>query len=514
MNYNNLFFLTALTSVSTGIMSCSHTKESRKPNILFIITDDQAPFSLNAYGNSICQTPNIDRLAAEGMTLTAAYTQGSWMSAVCVPSRTQIMTGRNIWRTVSLPGIKTPNYESPAEANAALTPEDPQYYSLPAVFNRAGYLTFRTCKRGTSYENANKLFTYRYDKWCVYADDENGSKWHGDRAIEFLEMFGTEERDQPFLMYFGFSHPHDPRHGKSELYAKYGASDEAPVVPNPKSPPLPVNYLPEHPFKHGNDDGRDETKVQGVMTRRDEAAVRNETGREYACIENIDVQIGRVLKKLEEMGELDNTYILFTSDNGIAIGKHGLMGKQNLYEHSWRVPLIVKGRGIKANSSSPGNIYLMDVLPTLCEMAGIEKPETCDGISFLSVLKGKTKTIRDILYGVFVIQDNQYNTPGSNSNPGIRAVRKGNWKLIKYDVYNGEIQKTQLFNLKENPDELLKEHHDTSVIRLTGNTPKANQVNLADAPKYARRLKEMEKLLHEQQLEFDDPYRLRNQIQW
>ena len=223
------------------------------------------------------------------------------MSADCVPSRTQIMTGRNIWRTVGLPGIKTPDYGSPAEANAALTMEDPQYFSMPAVFNRAGYITFRTCKRGTSYENANKLFTYRYDKWCVYADDENGSKWHGDRAVEFLEMYASEERKQPFLMYFGFSHPHDPRYGKAELYAKYGASDEAPVVPDPESPPLPLNYLPKHPFKHGNDEGRDETKVQGVMTRRDEAAIRNETGRKYACIENIDIQIGRVLRKLEEM---------------------------------------------------------------------------------------------------------------------------------------------------------------------------------------------------------------------
>lgn len=511
MKTSNFFKLFLISGTIGTLNQCQNTKDIKKPNILFILTDDQSPFSLKAYGNQICQTPNIDKLAAGGMTLTAAYIQGSWMSAVCVPSRTQIMTGRNVWRTVGLPGFKTPDYETPAEANAALQPEDPQFNSIPAVFNRAGYVTFRTCKSSTSYVNANKLFAYNYEKACVMADDENGSKWHGDRAMEFLEMRKLKEQKQPFLMYFGFSHPHDPRHEKEELYNKYGASDEPPALPNPKAPPLPINYLPQHPFKHGNDNGRDETLVQGVMTRRDEATIRNEIGREYACIENIDIQIGRVLNKLEEMGELKNTYIFFCSDNGIAIGRHGLMGKQNLYEHSWRVPLIVKGPGIKAGGRALGNIYLLDVLPTICDMAGIEQPKTCDGKSFLPVLKGETETIRDVLYGVFNIYEEKYGGTGNGSRPGIRAVRKGDWKLIKYDVYNGQIHETQLFNLKENPYELLKEHQDTSIIRLTGNKPKPNQVNLANDPKYANKLKEMEKLLLKQQFKYNDPFLLWNQ---
>jgi len=360
MKINNLFKLFLIGGTLVTLIQCQSEKEIKKPNILFIITDDQSPYSLKAYGNKICHTPNIDRLAEEGITFMSSYIMGSWVSAVCVPSRTQIMTGRSLWRTVGLPQAKSPDYNSPEEANA-LTPTDaPEYYSMPAVFNRAGYLTFRTCKPSTSYDNADKLFTYNYEKWCVYSEDDRGSKWHGDRAIEFLEMRNSQMPDQPFLMYLGFSHPHDPRHGKEEIYEKYGASDEPPEIPNPKAPPLPVNYLPEHPFKHGNDDGRDETRVQGVMANRDEATIRNELGRQYACIENVDIQIGRVLKKLDEIGELENTYIFFTGDNGIAVGSHGLMGKQNLYEHSWRVPLIVKGQGIDTGVRATGNVYFSD----------------------------------------------------------------------------------------------------------------------------------------------------------
>ncbi len=500
-----VLFLTFETTVQS-----QELKEIKKPNILFIVTDDQAPFSLQAYGNQLCHTPNIDRIAQNGLTIDHAYIQGSWQSAVCVPSRTQIMTGRSIWRTVGLPGPSKYKGLSAAEVNEKVHPSDPEYYSMPAIFNRAGYTTFRTCKPTTSYESADALFTYNYERWCVYADDENGSKWHGDRAMDFLNRQQSEKSDKPFLMYLGFSHPHDPRHGPEELYAKYGASDEPPTAPNPNAPPLPLNYLPAHPFKHGNDKGRDETKVQGVMDKRDEAIVRNEIGRQYACIENLDFQIGRVIQRLEEMGELENTYIFFCGDNGIAVGSHGLMGKQNLYEHSWRVPLIVSGPGIKRNSRAMGNTYLMDVLPTMCDMVGIETPASSDGKSFLPVLKGDTSSVREVMYGVFNV--NKYRS-GNGSRPGLRAVRKGDWKLIKYDVYDGEVHETQLFNLKDNPDELLKEHHDPSIIKLTGHTPKPNQVNLADNPAYSAKLLEMEKLLLEQQHKYNDPYRLWNQME-
>lgn len=252
-----------------------------------------------------------------------------------------------------------------------------------------------------------------------------------------------------------------------------------------------VNYLPEHPFHHGHPGLRDEVSVSGVWEKRDERTIRNELGRQYACDENIDIQIGRVLAKLEEMGELDNTYVFYTADHGMAIGRHGLQGKQNLYEHTWRVPFIVVGPGIASGSRAPGNIYLLDTLSTLCDLAGIEAPGTNEGKSFKPVLMGEKQTVRDVLFGAYC----------GGTKPGMRCVKKGDWKLIKYDVLDGEVRETQLFNLARNPNEFLDEHGKQNPM-LT---------DLAENPKHSDKLAEMEALLLSEMRRLDDPYRLWNQ---
>jgi arylsulfatase A-like enzyme len=242
---------------------------------------------------------------------------------------------------------------------------------------------------------------------------------------------------------------------------------------------------------------RDETKVSGVWNRRDEATIRNELGREYACAENIDIQIGRVLDRLQETGELDNTYIFYTADHGMAIGRHGLQGKQNLYEHTWRVPMIVKGPGIKPGSRAPGNVYLGDLLATFCDLTGVPAPETNEGTSFKSVLTGEKTTIRDTLYGV-------YNGGGK---PGMRCVKHGDWKLIEYEDSQKNIRHTQLFNLAENPHEFLAEHHAPEVAGLSGSKPEPRQTNLAEDPQHAARLAEMRALLLAEMRRLGAPWR-------
>jgi arylsulfatase A-like enzyme len=270
-----------------------------------------------------------------------------------------------------------------------------------------------------------------------------------------------------------------------------------PVVLNPGAPALPVNYLDAHPFHHGHPNLRDEVAVSGVWKWRDEATIRNEIGRQYACSENVDIQVGRVLKKLEEMGELENTYVFYTADHGMAIGRHGLQGKQNLYEHTWRVPFVVKGPGIEPGSRARGNIYLLDVLGTMCDLAGIQTPESMESISFRPVLEGKKDTVRSVMYGAY----------SGGTKPGIRSVRSGDWKLIKYDVLDGEVRETQLFNLKENPHEFLTlEHAEASGIK-----PSAEQRNLAEEPRYADKRKEMEELLLKKMKRHGDPHPLWDQ---
>lgn len=486
-----------LIMLSSLFLAAACAAEDDRPNFLIIVTDDQSPFTLSTYGNTVCRTPNIDRLAADGMTFDAAYHMGSWSGAVCIPSRTMLITGRTLWH------IPSYNNEAPPGGDLANVPADLANNSLAAVFNRAGYDTFRTCKEGNSYPPGDSLFTVLHEQSMRGGTPETGSKWHGDRAVEFLQERESTGDADPFLMFFGFSHPHDTRDGTPELLARYGAYNavEPPTVVNPLAPPLPMNYLLAHPFHHGHPMLRDEEEVSGVLTSRTEATVRNEIGREYACIELIDMQIGRVLSQLEAMDELDNTYIVFTSDHGIAVGRHGLMGKQNLYEHTWRVPFIVMGPSIEAGSRAQGNIYLLDLMPTVCDLANVEIPETVEGISFAPVLRGGTDRVRDVLYGCYC----------GGTLPGMRSIRAGDWKLIKYDVLDGTVRETQLFNLAQNPHEFLIEHHAPEVVALTGVQPEPHQVDLAEDPRYAEKRRELEALLLSEMQRLHDPYRFWDQ---
>lgn len=461
------------------------SKEAKKPNFLFIIADDQSPFDLKTYDpNSILETPTLDMLVNGGIVFEDARHMGSMNGAVCTPSRHMVMSGRTLWH---LPPS--------AQFQKQVDPHPIDEQTIGAIFNRAGYKTMRTCKKGNSYPNANKQFTVVRDATKRGNTEESGSAWHAKQVIDYLGDRKASQETDPFFIYLGFSHPHDTRNGTDQLLAKYGSVnhvDKESLPPlDENQPVLQDNYLTAHPFPHGHPKLRDEERVKGVWKNRDEATVRNELGREYACSENIDIQLAKVLKKLEELGELDNTYIIYTADHGMSIGRHGLMGKQNLYEHTWRVPFIIKGPGLSASKRVQGNIYLLDILPTLCDLAGIDAPESVEGKSFVPVLKGEKEVIRDVMYGVYA----------GGTKPGMRTVKKGDWKLIKYDVLDGAVQETQLFNLAQNPNEYFPEHKRENEM----------ETDLAENPKYADQLQEMESLLLEQMVAHDDPYKLWNQ---
>ena len=461
------------------------SNEVKPPNFLFVIVDDQSPFDLKTYNAStMLETPNIDRLASEGVVFESARHMGSWIGGVCNPSRYMIMSGRTLWHLPEHRGYKNPN-----------PPKNLELQTIGAVFNRAGYQTMRTCKRGNSYNEANQQFTVVRDKTKRGGTAETGSAWHADQVLDYLNVRDSVQIEAPFFIYFGFSHPHDKRDGTPELLEKYGAvnhTDKKSLPPsNTKQPELPENYLEAHPFFHGHPNLRDEVAVSGVWRNRDTATVRNEIGREFACSENIDIQLGRVLEKLEKMGELDNTYIVYTSDHGMSVGRHGLMGKQNLYEHTWRVPMIITGPNIKKAKRVKGNVYLFDLLPTFCDLAGIDIPRTVEGESFKPVIEGKEETIRDVMYGVYC----------GGTKPGIRCVIKDNWKLIKYDVMDGAVRETQLFDLSKNPHEFLPEHGRAEPL----------QTNLANDEAFLDKKMEMEALLLSEMKRHDDPYRLWDQ---
>lgn len=225
-----------------------NAEDQKRPNILFIIADDQSPFDLKIYDpKSPLDTPRIDQLAREGMILDGAYHMGAWLSGVCVPSRHIIMSGRTLWHAPNRPG----RADNPHANDPSKVPTDIVQNTLPAVFNRAGCDTMCTCKRGNSFEAANVLFADRRDADKRGGTHESGSGWHGDRVLEYLDERESSQDTDPFLIYFGFSHPHDTRDGKSELLTKYGAVNHTdpntlPLV-NSKQPKLPPNYLTGHP---------------------------------------------------------------------------------------------------------------------------------------------------------------------------------------------------------------------------------------------------------------------------
>jgi arylsulfatase A-like enzyme len=157
----------------------------------------------------------------------------------------------------------------------------------------------------------------------------------------------------------------------------------------------------------------------------------------YALIAYVDEQVGRVLDALDESGQADNTLVVFFADHGLAVGQHGLMGKQNLYDHSLRVPLIFRGPGVPENQQAHTLCALADIFPTLCELAGRKTPATVEGQSLVPAMRDPSRSIRDVLH--FAYRDVQ------------RAVRKDGFKRIDYTV--GGVRTTQLFDLARDPHE-------------------------------------------------------------
>jgi hypothetical protein len=194
--------------------------------------------------------------------------------------------------------------------------------------------------------------------------------------------------------------------------------------------------MPAHPFDNGEMYVRDENLAPFPRTPE---IVQEHIAAYYAMITHLDAQIGRVLDALEKTGRAKDTLVFFAGDNGLAVGQHGLLGKQNLYEHSVRVPLIISGPGIPENVRSDALCYLLDLYPTLCDILGLAIPETIEGKSLLPVLKNRKAKVRDSVFMAY--------------RSFQRAVRTSdNWKLIKYNVRG--VDTTQVFNLNEDPWEI------------------------------------------------------------
>ncbi len=400
---------------------------------MFFFTDDQRWDTIAALGNPEIHTPNLDRLVAEGFHFNNTYCMGSMVGAVCLPSRTMLATGRSLWRIPENARAKTP---------------PPGVPLLPVLLDEAGYVTFHSGKAGNACTFSNALFHTNIETRRRSAESATE---HAENAITFLR---AHDGKKPFFIYLAPPVPHDPRLAPPEFTKLY----------DPDTITLSRNFMPEHPFDNGELMIRDEKLAAHPRTAQQ---MRRHLADYYATISHMDHEVGRVLDTVREQGWADSTIVIYSSDQGLAVGgRHGLMGKQNLYEHV-KPPLIFAGPGIP-HGQSDALVYLYDLFPTICDLAGAETPTVVEGRSLLPVIAGKQSRVRDWLFGAY--KDCQ------------RMVRDERWKLIEYKA-NGA-RNTQLFDLQNDPDEV----H-----------------NLAADSNHAEQLERLRALLIEGQREFGDP---------
>jgi len=369
--------------------------QRRRPNVLFLFTDDQRTDTISALGNPNIQTPNLDMLARSGVVFRNAYCMGSNSPAVCLPSRNMLLSGRAYFRFERFASGEQPNFADSMKA--------------------AGYVTYHHGKRGNEAPEIHK----RFDHSKYLADLEARTKGEPgqqivDDAVRFMD-------DRPFFMYLAFANPHDPRVPTKRHLDLY----------DPRRIPLPRNYMPVHPFDNGEMMVRDELLAPWPRTEQE---IRRHLHEYYAVITGLDEQIGRLLQSLKNRNLYDDTIIIFSSDHGLAIGSHGLMGKQSLYDHSMKSPLIFSGPGIRRGQRD-ALVYLLDIYPTVLDLVGGQIPPGLDGRSLKSVIEGRSSKVRDSL---FLSYRNVQ-----------RAIRDGRWKLIVYP----QINRVQLFDLDSDPDE-------------------------------------------------------------
>ncbi len=440
---NRRSFLSSAVIATAGlslplVSSCSGLLKRRRPNILFIFADDQCSAALGAFGSEV-HTPNLDRLVGQGVTFTNAYNMGAWHGAVCVASRTMLVSGRFLNQARNL----EPHLDRELEASRLW----PQYLAAAGydtymagkwhvkVYARRAFQRTGTIRPGmpSTVEAAyNRPREGVVDTWKAW-DEKLGGYWEGGR--HWSEVLGDEAETflqeasgsaHPFFMYLAFNAPHDPRQSPREYVEMYPLSGIK----------VPENYLPLYPYKDDIGCGPGLRDERLAPFPRTETAVKTHRREYYAIISHMDRQVGRILAALEATGKAQETVILFTADHGLALGQHGLMGKQNMFEHSMKPPLIVSGPGIPGSRVITTPVYLQDIMPTSLELAGLDIPPQVQFRSLLPLIRGRRRRQYEAIYGGYM--DLQ------------RMVRKGDYKLIYYP----RIDKVLLFDLKRDPLEM------------------------------------------------------------
>ncbi|MCA8952717.1 MAG: sulfatase-like hydrolase/transferase [Planctomycetes bacterium] len=394
-----------------------------RPNLLFLFADDLRRDALAAFGGELAPTPALHALARRGTALDDAYCMGSRHGAVCVPSRAMLLSGR------ALPHVRD-------DLAGVVT--------LPELLRERGYATFMAGKWHNGDKALRRAFPaaravlrggmsnhFAMDLCDVEAGEivrqgvrpGHSTDLFADAAIEFLNS--RRGNDEPFFAYVAFTAPHDPRDPPPawrERLARRGR------------PQLPANFRGQH----GLDLGKATMTVRDenlLGWPRDPELLRDQLADYRALIAHLDARIAEVLTALRDSGHLDDTIVVFASDHGLALGSHGLLGKQSVYEHSMSTPVVLAGPGVPVGARRDGLCYLLDLMPTLLAASGTPAPEGVDGRDLWPLIRGEAGG-RDAIVLLYAASQ--------------RAVRVGNRKLIRLP----QIDRTLLFDVGDDPDEM------------------------------------------------------------
>ncbi len=475
MKIETLLGLGVMLPLMAGAATPNETKE--KPNVLFIFADDLRYDAIQALGHNECKTPNLDRLVKNGVTFTNTYLQGANTGGTSAPSRAQLLSGVGVFdiedgqgknmqadqmptiaQTLSDGGYYThiigKSHNGPEYSIAGFQGGDRMYGLAHGYYRPHFKMPVQDYKEGANYGDKKNLYLVKSlnpevrEPVTNYSpiktvDDFHGvhsSELFGTAAVEFINDYDKEE---PFFLYLAMHAPHDTRVAPEKYHKMY----------SPDMIELPENFLTEHPFDNGDLMTRDEKLAPFPRT---EADTKQQLCDYYAIITHLDEWIGNVLNALESSGMADNTVVLFCSDSGLAVGSHGLFGKQSLYDDGGiHVPLIISGVDIPKGKKYKDLCYTYDIYPTICNLTGTQIPSSVKGLSHTpTIRKEKNAPSRNELY--FGYRDFQ------------RAIRDDKFKLIQYCV--GEEKHTQLFAIDKDP-------HETK--------------DLSQDPKYADKVREL-----------------------
>lgn len=440
---NKFTKLTALVTFILGLVSA--LPAAQKPNVIYILADDLGYGDVGVFGQKDIRTPHLDKLAAQGMKLVQHYSG----STVCAPSRSTLMTGLHTGHT-------------PIRGNREIQPEGQTplpagIMTLPKMFKAQGYATGAFGKWGLGYPgsegspnnqgfdeffgyNCQRLAHNYYPYYLRHNDEkvmlpENAGRGTGtygpdliqEKTLEFIK----QHKDQPFFMYVPHVLPH------AEL-----------LVPDDEIRKSYLGKFEEKPHK-----GYDEGPKYRLGPYGSTPTPKTDFA---AMITRLDMHVGQIIALLEELDLTDNTFVVFTSDNGPH--KEGGANpeyfdsnsiykgmKRDLYEGGIRVPTIMKWPGhIPAGHSTDYLSCFWDMLPTFADLVETTITTPHDGISILPTLLGKTQPERKYLYWEFYYNGNR---------PGKKALRRGDWKLISNQVWASGPENYELYNIAKDPSE-------------------------------------------------------------